>query len=143
MHLSREEKERRIIDLYCNQGWTYRQIIKELRTSPNEIKAILKKEGEKTASNKNQQQQLSDFTKAYKLYSKGKSPMQVAIELNISESQTTQFYQEYWKLRGYTNSIPYMKNKWQDMATVGIISRTNTEKRYEHRTSGQCYRYCC
>jgi len=100
MHLSREEKERRIIDLYCNQGWTYRQIIKELRTSPNEIKAILKKEGEKTASNKNQQQQLSDFTKAYKLYSKGKSRMQVAIELNISESQTTQFYQEYWKLRG-------------------------------------------
>jgi DNA-directed RNA polymerase specialized sigma subunit len=100
MHLSREEKERRIIDLYCNQGWTYRQIIKELRTSLNEIKAILKKEGEKTASNKNQQQQLSDFTKAYKLYFKGKSPMQVAIELNISESQTTQFYQEYWKLRG-------------------------------------------
>jgi hypothetical protein len=100
MHLSREEKERRIIDLYCNQGWTYRQIIKELRTSLNEIKAILKKEGEKTASNKNQQQQLSDFIKAYKLYFKGKSPMQVAIELNISESQTTQFYQEYWKLRG-------------------------------------------
>jgi DNA-directed RNA polymerase specialized sigma subunit len=33
--MSREEKERRIIDLYYNQGKTTREIIKELRVSPN------------------------------------------------------------------------------------------------------------
>jgi hypothetical protein len=36
-------------------------------------------------------QQLCHFTKAYKLFSKGKSPVQVAINLNIPELQTTQF----------------------------------------------------
>jgi DNA-directed RNA polymerase specialized sigma subunit len=45
--MSREEKERRIIDLYYNQGKTIREIIKELRVSPNYVSAVLKKEEKK------------------------------------------------------------------------------------------------
>ena len=37
MFLSKEEKERRVIDLYYNQGKTFRDIVKELRMSPNAI----------------------------------------------------------------------------------------------------------
>jgi DNA-binding transcriptional regulator LsrR (DeoR family) len=44
MFMSREEKERWIIDLYYNQGKTTREIIKELRVSPNYVSTVLKKE---------------------------------------------------------------------------------------------------
>ena len=44
--MSREEKERRITDIYYNQGKTTREIIKELRVSPNYVIAVLKKEKE-------------------------------------------------------------------------------------------------
>jgi DNA-directed RNA polymerase specialized sigma subunit len=37
MFLSKEEKERRVIDLYYNQAKTVRDIVKELRMSPNAI----------------------------------------------------------------------------------------------------------
>jgi DNA-binding transcriptional regulator LsrR (DeoR family) len=47
MFMSREEKERCVIDLYYNQGKTTREIIKELRVSPNYVSAVLKKEEEK------------------------------------------------------------------------------------------------
>src|SRR5919108_560013 len=44
--LTREEKERLVIDLY-NQDKTIRDIVKELRMSFRDIGAILKKSGEK------------------------------------------------------------------------------------------------
>ena len=47
MFMSREEKERRVIDLYYNQDKTFREIAEEIRVSPNYISAVLKKnEGE-------------------------------------------------------------------------------------------------
>jgi predicted transcriptional regulator len=104
MFMSREEKERRIIDLYYNQGKTTREIIKELRVSPNYVIAILKKE-EKEKNNSivtnNQQQQSSSSlaTKAYELFSNGRTPLQVTIALNIRQSEAAKYYREYWKLR--------------------------------------------
>jgi transposase len=50
MFMSREEKERRVIDLY-SQGKTYRQIAEEVRISPNDIQAILKKKEEEEKNN--------------------------------------------------------------------------------------------
>jgi hypothetical protein len=55
-------------------------------------------------SDKNQQQQehqpqqLSLSTQAYKLFSDGKTPIEVAVALNVRESEVTRFYKEYWKL---------------------------------------------
>jgi DNA-directed RNA polymerase specialized sigma subunit len=44
MFLSKEEKERRVIDLYYyNQGKTFRDIAKEIRMSLNAKTAIIKK----------------------------------------------------------------------------------------------------
>ena len=39
-------------------------------------------------------------TQAYKLFSQAKTPVDVAIELNLSEKQVTKYYREYWKLKG-------------------------------------------
>ena len=42
---------------------------------------------------------LSLSNKAYRLFSKDKTSIQVAITLNLSEAETTKFYQEYWNLK--------------------------------------------
>ena len=102
--MSRDEKERRVIDLYFNQGKTTREIIKELRVSPNYVSAILKKEEEKNNNNivTNKQQQPSSprAIRAYELFSNGKNPLQVAIALRIRQSEADKYNREYWKLKG-------------------------------------------
>jgi hypothetical protein len=95
--LTRQEKERLVIELY-NQGKTIRDVAKELRMSFRDIGAILKKSGEKEEE-KEEQSLLSPSTQAYRLFSKGKAPIEVAIALNLSESETTKFYEEYWNLQ--------------------------------------------
>jgi len=111
--LTRQERERLVLDLYYNQGKTYREISKEARISPRDIRVILNKaieektkeeEGinqqDNNGAEKNQQDQhLSLSAQAYKLFSEGKTPLEVAIALNLRESEATKLYKEYWKLK--------------------------------------------
>jgi hypothetical protein len=66
--------------------------------------AVLKKKEEKNNSivtnNQKQQSSSTHVTKAYELFLKRNTPLQVAIELNIKQSEVTKYYREYWKLRG-------------------------------------------
>jgi hypothetical protein len=86
--LSRQERERLVLDLY-NQGNTIRGIAKEARISPRYIGIILNKvvEEEKTEGLKEGEQQevehLSLSTQSYKLFSEGKTPLEVAVVLNL------------------------------------------------------------
>src|SRR5919107_843723 len=114
--LTREERERLVIELYYNQGKTYREISKEVRMSPRDIGVILNKvaeeknreqqqdhnSGEKN-QNQEQEQHLSLAAQAYKLFSDRKTPLEVAIALNLRESDATKFYKEYWKLKQLHN----------------------------------------
>jgi hypothetical protein len=115
--LTRQERERLVLDLY-NQGKTYREIAKEARISPRDIGVILNKvieekktegneEQDNTDSEKNQNQEqqphLSLSAQAYKLFSDRKTPLEVAIALNLRESEATKFYREYWKLKRLHN----------------------------------------
>ena len=123
--LTRQERERLVIELY-NQGKTYREISKEARISPRDIGVILNKViEEKTAreegikqddGEKNQEQeqqlQLSLSTQAYKLFSDRKTQLEVAIALNLKESEATKFYREYWKLKQQHNlNMAYEETK--------------------------------
>jgi hypothetical protein len=105
MVLSREEKEKLVLDLYYNKGYTYRQIVKELKMSPNQIRDITISHEEKDNAIANRKRELSLSSKAYKLYSKGKNRAQVAIMLNIPEAQATQFHFEYFRLTGQDELI--------------------------------------
>jgi DNA-binding CsgD family transcriptional regulator len=110
--LTRQERERLVLDLYYNQGKTYREISKEARISPRDIRVILNKaieektkeeEGinqqDNNGAEKNQQDQhLSLSAQAYKLFSEGKTPLEVAIALNLRESEATKLYKEYWNI---------------------------------------------
>src|SRR6476620_1423205 len=98
------EREGRVLELY-DQGKNTREIAKELRMSPRDIGFILKKgqmnnvivtmmDDDGNNSNKPLKEKA---TKAYKLFSEGKTPVEVAIQLNPSEKEATRFYTEYWK----------------------------------------------
>src|SRR6476469_7664649 len=118
--ISNVEKEKLVIDLYYNQRKNVRQIAQEARISFRDIAAILKKKEEAAAVNgdgngsgngirvaiDNQQQQLGNgrshfnekSTQSYKLFTEGNKPVDVAIQLSISEKEVTRFYTEYWRL---------------------------------------------
>ena len=106
--LTRQEKERKVLDLY-NQNKTYREIAKEVRICPRDIGIILKKaSGEKEENQDKEQSSLSPSTQAYSLFSEGKTPLEVAIALDLTESETSKFYEEYLNLKqmdDYTNDI--------------------------------------
>jgi 3-dehydroquinate dehydratase len=132
--LSREERERLVIELYYNQGKTYREISKEARISPRDIGIILNKAIEEKKSqgskeeeqdnidlkkNQNQEQQqphLSLAAEAYKHFSEGKTPLEVSIELNLRESQATKFYRECWKLQHLHNLNTVYEEIKEDIA---------------------------
>ncbi len=94
--LTRQEKEKLVIDLY-NQGRTIRDISKEARMSFRDIGSILKKASEEKEENQGKEQ--SPSTQAYRLFSKGKAPIEVAIALDLSEVETTKYYEEYLNLK--------------------------------------------
>jgi hypothetical protein len=90
------QRKKSVIDLYFNQHKTYPEIVQIERISPRDIRAILKEEQARLQKNKDQE--LS--SKAYKLFSEGKTPVQVAIILNLREPEVTKLFREYLKLQG-------------------------------------------
>jgi DNA-binding CsgD family transcriptional regulator len=94
-----EERKKRVIDLYYNQGKTMREIAKIERMSIHDISAIIKEEEARRLQYKHQQHQEDLSAQAYELFSQGKTPLQVAISLKIRQSVATKYYKEYWKLK--------------------------------------------
>jgi hypothetical protein len=92
--LTRQEKERLVIDLY-NQGMSIREISKRARMSFRDIGAVLKK----SSGEMEERPSLSPSAQAYRLYSEGKTPLEVAIASNFTEFETTKFYEEYLNLK--------------------------------------------
>ena len=102
--LSRKEREARVIALY-EKGKTYREIAKELRMSPNTIKAILSREG--------LDQSTSINSRAFELFSEGKTPLDIAIKLNLRADEAIRLHHEYFMLLGcneFTKVYPQIKD---------------------------------
>jgi hypothetical protein len=105
-HLGREKQ---VIDLY-KQGKNTRDIAKELRMSLRDISIILRNNhvmhgvvttitkdngNDNTANSKSPNEKA---TQAYKLFSEDKKPVEVAVQLSLSEKEATRYYKEYWRL---------------------------------------------
>jgi hypothetical protein len=96
--LNRRNKEQLVIKLH-NDGNTLRQIASIVHMSFSNIGSIIRKiEGQdeevKTKDIKNK----SKDTQALFLFSSGKKPIDVAIELDISANEIEDIMQEYWVL---------------------------------------------
>jgi transposase len=116
MVLSREEKEKMVLDLYYNKGYTYRQIATELRMSPKQIREIIKGHEEKNDAIANKKKVLSLSSQAFKLFSEGKNNVQVTIKLDLPQEEVTQLRLGYWRLQGQD------RLEQLDMLTKGKVS---------------------
>ena|ERR1051325_5997840 len=108
------ERERYVLELY-NQGKSTREIAKELIMSLLDIGFILKKgqvnhgitatidDGNNINSSNNNKPANEKATQAYELFSEGRKPVDVAIQLNLSEKEATKYYTEYWRLKRLHN----------------------------------------
>jgi transposase len=95
---SREEREQCVIELY-EQGRTIREIAQEVHMSFGNIGDIIKKvRGDNDYSDKAMRESISKDTKAFKLFSKGKKPTEVAINLDLGADAVDRLYQQFWRL---------------------------------------------
>ena len=100
------EREKFVIDLYKNQNKSIREIAKIAKMSFRDIGYILRKEGLSHGittiednDNDNKKSSNEKATQAYRLFSEGKKPIQIAIQLDLREKQVNKLYREFWKLK--------------------------------------------
>ena len=106
--LNKFEKEKRVIELN-KQGRTIRQIAPEVHMSFRDISKIIKeydkkiskenkKRKENNQSNQKPAKKLSLSSRAFTLFSDGKTPVQVAVDLNIEFQKVRKYWLEYLRL---------------------------------------------
>ena len=100
--LTREERRKHVLDLH-SEGMGTREISKLLHMSFTDIAKILKDADKEKESEQQRTRQELLSSRAYKLFSEGKSRVQVAIELNIRASEAIIFQREYWELKDLHN----------------------------------------
>src|SRR6476620_6788528 len=94
--------------VHLNKCTPIREIAKQAVLSFRDIRAIKKKAEEKKEAKQGEVRQTMLSTQAYNLFLQGKTPVQVAIEMNIRQPEVVKFYVEYWKLKGlYTLNLIY------------------------------------
>lgn len=110
--LNRRDKEQSVIKLH-QEGKTIREIASSAHMSFGDIGSIIRKiEGQdeevKTKDIKNK----SKDTQALFLFSSGKKPIDVAVELDLSASEVHEMQQEFWALnQQYELALVYGKIK--------------------------------
>ena len=93
--LTRQAKEMLVLDLYYNQDKTYRQIAKEAKICPRDIKTII----DKKVNEAELSESTSISSQAFNLFLQDKTPLQVAITLNLKEPEVHELYKQYWSLQ--------------------------------------------
>jgi hypothetical protein len=121
-----EERQERVIDLYldnqdlqCN-----RRNIMSLRDN----KCYDKEEGSRRQIYKHQRQQDEISFKAYELFSEGKNPVEIAIEVSLREPEATKLFLEYYKLKLLHILISIYRDKWQTRAIIKLFKELITER---------------
>jgi predicted transcriptional regulator len=91
--LNKKQKEALVLAL-LEKGETYRDIAKKAGVSPNTIKVIANKSGLDETT--------SISSRAFEFFTEGKTPIQVAIALNLEAEKAILYHQQYYMLLGCT-----------------------------------------
>ena len=94
--LNRQDKQHLVIELY-RQGKTIREIASVAHLSFSDIGSIIRKmdgRDDMTKDIKNKSRE----TKALWLFSNGKKPIEVAVELDLTASEVHEMQEEFWAL---------------------------------------------
>ena len=111
--MNKKQKESLVLAL-AEKGETYREITKKAGVSPNTISAVLNKAGlEQTAS---------ISSRAFELYVQQKTPIEVAIALNLEAEKAINYYHDYFKLLCITEFTKvYLQIKDNPLPFVNLV----------------------
>src|ERR671919_3102054 len=116
--MNKKQKEALVLAL-AEKGETYREITKKAGVSPNTIKAISNRAG--------LDETLSISSRAFELYVQQKTPVEVAIALNLEAEKAINYYHEYFMLLGITEFtkayIQVKENPWPFINLVKLVQK--------------------
>ncbi|MGH9979069.1 MAG: hypothetical protein ACRD8Z_25040, partial [Nitrososphaeraceae archaeon] len=105
----------------AEKGKTYREITKEAGVSPNTVKAVLNRASLDEST--------SISSRAFELFSEGKTPLQVAITLNLEAKEVIRYHQEYFMLLGCTEFTKvYLQIKDNPWPYVNLVQITQNAR---------------
>src|SRR5918996_6309065 len=118
--MDKKQKEALVLAL-AKKGKTYREITKEAGVSPNTIKAVLNRAGLDESA--------SISSRAFELFSGGKTPLEVAITLNLEAKEAIRYHQEYFMLLGCTEFTKvYLQIKDNPWPYVNLVQITQNAR---------------
>ena len=118
--MNKKQKED-LVTALLEKGETYREITKRAGVSPNTVKAIANKMG--------LDQNTSVSSRALELYVKQKTPLQVAIELDIKAEDAMHLYHQYFMLLGITEFTKvYLQIKDNPWPFVNLVKLTQNSR---------------
>ena len=94
-----EERRKRVIDLYFNQHKTYAEIAQIEHISPRDIHAIIKEEKARRQKYKHEKHQQEISSKAYKLFSEGKKPVEVGYRIKLERARSNHIVQRVLEIK--------------------------------------------
>ena len=100
--MNRKKREEYVVQLY-KENKSIREIAKLMHMSFRDIGAIINKaklQAERERGYPNNEEPKSPESQAFKLFSEGKSPIEVAIALDEPGDRVRAMYREYWELSG-------------------------------------------
>ncbi len=117
--MNKKQKEALVLAL-AEKGETYREITKKAGVSPNTIKAVLNKAGLDEST--------SMSSRVFELYVQQKTPLEVAIQLNLEADKAIHYYHEYFKLLYITEFtrvyLQIKDNPWPFVNLVKLIQNS-------------------
>jgi hypothetical protein len=109
-----EEKEKRVLKL-LEEGWNFKDIAKEEHVSFSFISIVNKK---RLGQDPTLKKQLSIPTLALKLFSEGKSIIEVTIILDRPTSEIREYYYDYLRLRGIDSLVSLIEAHKDHLPTI-------------------------
>ena len=125
MIISSKEKEKRVLE-WLEQNKSYREIQDLQHISSRDISLIAKKAKEKKDKEEEKKRQTSITSKAYKLYTKGNSPLHVATTLGIGAPEARKIYMDYLELKGCHHLVEVLQQF--DRKTIRNFSKSYMTK---------------
>ena len=114
--MNKKQKEALVLAL-AEKGETYREIAKKVGVSPNTIKAVLNRAGLDEST--------SISSRAFELYVQQKTPIEVAIALNLEAEKAIQYHQQYYMLLGCTEfTKTYLQVKDNPWPFINLVKLT-------------------
>jgi hypothetical protein len=118
--MDKKQKEALVLAM-LEKGESYRDIAQKAKVSPNTIKAISNRAGLDEST--------SISSRAFELFSEGKTPLEVAITLNLKAEDAIRYHQEYFMLLGCTEFTKvYLQIKDNPWPYVNLVNLAQNSK---------------